>query len=94
MSLATEIEKTKRGLSLEKRCRFSLNWNTVQSLSHIRSYRSWISIWFIWLESLDIGLKHSWDSKTQFCCLEVQILATIEKSEFVLQLRHCSVFSP
>jgi len=32
MSLTTEIEKTKRGLSLEKRCWFSLNWNTVQSL--------------------------------------------------------------
>jgi hypothetical protein len=32
MSLTTEIEKTKRGLSLEKRCWFSPNWNTVQSL--------------------------------------------------------------
>jgi hypothetical protein len=26
MSLTTEIEKTKRGLSLEKRCWFSPNW--------------------------------------------------------------------
>jgi hypothetical protein len=51
MSSTTEIEKTKRGLSLEKRCWFSQNWNTVQSLSHIWSCRSWISIWFIWLES-------------------------------------------
>jgi len=32
MSLTTEIEKTKRGLSLEKRCWFSPNWNTVQSM--------------------------------------------------------------
>jgi hypothetical protein len=35
MSLTTEIEKTKRGLSLEKRCWLSPNWNTVQSLGHI-----------------------------------------------------------
>jgi len=35
MSFTTEIEKTKRGLSLEKRCRFSPNWNTVQSWGHI-----------------------------------------------------------
>ena len=35
-----------------------------------------------------------WKSKTQFCCLEVQILATTEKSESVLQPRHYSVFSP
>ena len=34
------------------------------------------------------------ESKTQFCCLEIQILATTEKSESVLQPRHCSVFSP
>ena len=27
MSLTTEIEKTKRGLSLEKRCWLNLNWN-------------------------------------------------------------------
>jgi hypothetical protein len=51
MSLTTEIEKTKRGLSLEKICWFSPNWNTVQSLGHIWSCRSWISVWFIWLES-------------------------------------------
>jgi len=51
MSLTTEIEKTKRGLSLEKRCWFSLNWNTVQSLGHTWSYRSWILVWFIWIES-------------------------------------------
>jgi hypothetical protein len=58
MSLTTKIEKTKRGLSLEKkglslekRYWFSPNWNTVQSLGHIWSCRSWISIWFIWIES-------------------------------------------
>jgi hypothetical protein len=28
MSLTTEIEKTKRGLSLEKRCWLNSNWNT------------------------------------------------------------------
>jgi hypothetical protein len=60
MSSTTEIEKTKRGWSLEKRCWFSPNWNTVQSLGHIWSCRSWISILFIWLESQDMGLKHSW----------------------------------
>jgi hypothetical protein len=51
MSLTTEIEKTNRGLSLENRCWFNPNWNIVQSLGHIWSCRSWISIWFIWLES-------------------------------------------
>jgi len=51
MSSTTEIEKTNRGLSLEKRYWFSSNWNTVQSLGHIWSCRSWISIWFIWLTS-------------------------------------------
>jgi hypothetical protein len=35
MSLTTEIEKIKRGLSLEKRCWFRPNWNTIQSLGHI-----------------------------------------------------------
>jgi hypothetical protein len=35
MSSTTEIEKTKRGLSLENRCWFSPNWNTIQSLGHI-----------------------------------------------------------
>jgi hypothetical protein len=30
MSLTTEIEKTKRGLSIEKRCWFSPNWNTIR----------------------------------------------------------------
>jgi len=35
MSSTTEIEKTKKGLSLEKRCWFSTNWNTVHSLGHI-----------------------------------------------------------
>ena len=29
MSLSTEIERTKRGPNLEKRCWFSPNWNTV-----------------------------------------------------------------
>ena len=38
MSSTTEIEKTKRGLSLEKRRWFSPNWNTVQSLGHISSF--------------------------------------------------------
>jgi hypothetical protein len=28
MSLSTEIERTKRGPNLEKRCWFSPNWNT------------------------------------------------------------------
>jgi hypothetical protein len=51
MSLTTEIKKTKRGLSLEKRCWFSPNGNTVQSLGHNWNCRSWISIWFIWIES-------------------------------------------
>jgi hypothetical protein len=51
MSLSTKIERTKRGLSLEKRCRFNPNWNTVQSLGHIWSCRSSISIWFTWIES-------------------------------------------
>jgi hypothetical protein len=35
MSLTTEIEKTKKGLSLEKRCWFCPNWNIVQSLGHM-----------------------------------------------------------
>ena len=34
MSLTTEIEKTKRGLSLEKRCWFNPNWNTIRLLDH------------------------------------------------------------
>jgi hypothetical protein len=59
MSSTTEIEKTKKGLSLEKRCWFSPNSNTVHSLGHIWSCRSWILVWFIWIESYDIGLKHS-----------------------------------
>jgi hypothetical protein len=29
MSLTTKIEKTKRGLSLEKRCWLNSNWNTI-----------------------------------------------------------------
>jgi hypothetical protein len=35
MSLSTEIERTKRGPNLEKRCWFSPNWNTVRSSGHI-----------------------------------------------------------
>jgi len=42
MSLTTEIEKTNKGLSLGKRCWFSLNWNTVQSLDHNWSCRTGI----------------------------------------------------
>jgi hypothetical protein len=34
LSLTTEIEKTKRGLSLEKRCWFNPNWNTIRLLDH------------------------------------------------------------
>jgi hypothetical protein len=30
MSLSTEIERTKKGPNLEKRCWFSPNWNTVR----------------------------------------------------------------
>jgi hypothetical protein len=37
--------------------------------------------------------KRCW-SKTQFYRFEVQILASKEKSESVLQPRHCSVFNP
>ena len=42
MSLNTEIEKTKRGLSLEKRCWFNPNYNTIWLLDHNWSYRTWI----------------------------------------------------
>jgi len=42
MSLTTEIKKTNRGLSLEKRCWLSPNWNTVQSLDHNWSCKTWI----------------------------------------------------
>jgi len=45
MSLTTEIEKTKRGLSLEKRCWFSPNRNTIWLLDHNWSCRTWISVW-------------------------------------------------
>jgi len=38
MSLTTEIEKTKRGLSLEKRCWLNSNWNTIRLLDHNWSY--------------------------------------------------------
>jgi hypothetical protein len=34
MSLSTEIERTKRGPNLEKRCWFNPNWYTVRSLGH------------------------------------------------------------
>jgi hypothetical protein len=51
MSLTTEIEKTKRGLSLEKRCWFSPNWNTIRLLDHNWSCRTWIKVWFICMES-------------------------------------------
>jgi hypothetical protein len=50
MSLTTEIEK-KKGLNLEKRYWFSLNWNTIRLLDHNWSYRTWIEIWFICMES-------------------------------------------
>ena len=42
MSLSTEIEMTKKGPNLEKRCWFSPNWNTVRLSGHIWSCRSWI----------------------------------------------------
>jgi len=60
MWVTIESERTKKGLSLEKRCWFNSNKNTIQSLGHIWSCRSLISFWFIWIESYDIGLKHSW----------------------------------
>ena len=43
MSLTTEIKKRKRGLSLEKRCWFSPNQNTIRLLD-----RTWIQVWFIY----------------------------------------------
>ena len=45
MSLTTEIEKTKRGLSLENRCQLNSNWNMV-----IGSYLE--------LQNLDLGLVY------------------------------------
>jgi hypothetical protein len=39
MSLTTEIEKTERGLSLEKRCWLNSNWNTIRLLDHNWSCR-------------------------------------------------------
>ena len=39
MSSSMEIERTKRGPNLEKRCWCSPNWNTVWCLGHISSSR-------------------------------------------------------
>jgi len=45
MSLTTEIQKTKRGLSLEKRYWFSPNWNIVQSkLEHCSVTGSYLEL--------------------------------------------------
>ena len=65
MSSTTEIEKTKRGLSLEKRCWFNPYWSTVQSLGHNWSCRSWIYVCYIWMESEDIGLELHEESNIQ-----------------------------
>jgi hypothetical protein len=53
MSLTTEIEKTKREASLEKRCWFSPNWNT-------------IGYWIIPI-ALELGFRsglYGWKAKT------------------------------
>jgi hypothetical protein len=53
MSLTTEIEKTRRGPNLEKRCWFSPNRNTVQSLGHTGA--------------VDLGFRYAlygWKAKT------------------------------
>ena len=53
MSLTTKIEKTKRGASLEKRCWFSPNWNTIRLFDH-----TW---------SLELGFRsglYGWKAKT------------------------------
>jgi hypothetical protein len=47
MNLTAEIKKAKRGLSSEKRCWFSPKWNTIQSLGHIWSCKSWVSVWIM-----------------------------------------------
>ena len=51
MCLTIESEKTKKGLSLKKRCWFNSNWNIIRLLDHNWSYRTWIYVWFILMES-------------------------------------------
>jgi hypothetical protein len=51
MCLTIESEKTKKGLSLKKRCWFNSNWNIIWLLDHNWSYRTWIYVWFILMES-------------------------------------------
>jgi hypothetical protein len=58
MSLTTEIEKTKRGLSLEKRCWFSPNWNTVQSkLEHCSVQTGTLFSHWVISEAIDLGFQ-------------------------------------
>jgi hypothetical protein len=85
MSLGTKIERTMKGSNLEKRCWFSPNRNTVQSLD-------------LGLLYMDGKLRHRpktfmgvQDVKRSFSSPNI---ATTEKSKSVLQPRYCSIFSP
>ena len=107
MWLTIENKRTKEGLGLEKRCRFNSKWNTIKSLGHIWSCRSWISVWFIWIESYDIGLKYSWrvqdsirllwsshlsNKRKVWICPASQILLSVQSISRVLEVQMSSIF--
>ena len=54
MCLIIESEKTKRGLSLKKRCWLNSNQNTFQLLDRNLSCKTWIQVWFY----MNRKLKH------------------------------------